>query len=241
MLEIKNLHVAINGTKVLKGINLKLEKGKVYALMGPNGSGKTTLAHTIMGNPKYEVIKGKIILNGEEITNLSPDKRAKKGIFMSFQHPQQISGISVRNFLRTTLNNVKNKRISLLEFRKLLKQKMELLELNESFAERYLNEGFSGGEKKKCEILQLLMINPKIAILDETDSGLDVDALKTVAKGIKSFMKKDKTILLITHYKRILNYVKPDEVLIMINGEITMKGGLEIVDELEEKGYSGIK
>lgn len=243
MLEIKNLHVEIEGNKILKGVNLKLEKGKVHALMGPNGSGKSTLANVIMGHPKYEIIKGQIIFNGEDITELSPNERAKKGLFLSFQYPTEVFGVTISNFLRTALNNLKKEKISVLDFRNLLKEKINLLKMDESFSDRYLNQGFSGGEKKKSEILQLAVLNPKIAVLDETDSGLDIDALKAVANGINIILKndKDKSFLIITHYKRILEYIKPEKLSIMIDGKIALEGGSELVDELEEKGYSWIE
>ena len=258
MLEIKNLHVKVEGKEILRGINLKFEKGKIHALMGPNGSGKSTLANVIMGNPKYKIIKGKILFNNEDITNLSPDQRAKKGIFLSFQNPSEVEGIAISNFLRMALNNSKNKypkghtltghenlqagkKISVLDFHKLLKEKLKLLKMPENFSERYLNQGFSGGEKKKSEILQLAILNPKIAILDETDSGLDIDALKTIASEINMMMNKDKTIIVITHYKRILEYLKPDKLFVMLNGKIALKGGKELVNQLEKKGYSWIE
>src|SRR3989338_5057521 len=241
MLEIKNLHVEIEGKEILKGVNLKLEKGKIHALMGPNGSGKSTLANVIMGHPKYTVTQGKILLNNEDITNASPDERAKKGLFLSFQYPSEISGITIMNFLRTALNNVKEKKMTVFEFQKFLKEKLKLLKIDESFAERYLNAGFSGGEKKKSEILQLAVLDPTIALLDETDSGLDIDALKTIAEGINNVMDKNKEILIITHYKRILKYIQPDTLSIMINGKIVMEGGKELVDQLEAKGYGWIE
>lgn len=241
MLEIKNLHVKIDGKEILKGINLKFEKGKINALMGPNGSGKSTLANVIMGDPKYEIIKGKILFNGEDITNLNPDQRAKKGIFLSFQYPSEIEGVTISNFLRIALNNLKNQKISVLDFHKLLKEKLRLLKMPENFSERYLNQGFSGGEKKKSEILQLAILNPKVAILDETDSGLDIDALKTIASGVNILMDKEKIIIIITHYKRILEHLKPDKLSVMINGKISLEGGPELVDQLEEKGYGWIE
>ncbi|MEK6830515.1 MAG: Fe-S cluster assembly ATPase SufC [Nanoarchaeota archaeon] len=247
MLEIKNLHVEVEGKKILKGVNLKLEKGKVHSLMGPNGSGKSTLANVIMGHPKYEITKGQIIFNGEDITNLSPNKRAKKGLFLSFQYPSEIEGVTISNFLRTALNSLREnkgeEKISVLDFRNLLKEKITLLKMDESFSDRYLNQGFSGGEKKRSEILQLTLLNPKIAILDETDSGLDVDAIRAVAHGINTLIgkDKDKIILIITHYKRILEHIKPHKLSIMIDGKIALEGGPELVDQLEEKGYGWIE
>ena len=247
MLEIKNLHVEVDGKKILKGVNLKLEKGKVHALMGPNGSGKSTLANVIMGHPKYEITKGQIIFNGDDITESNPTERAKKGLFLSFQYPTEISGVTISNFLRTALNNLRKEKglekISVLDFRDLLKEKINLLKMNEGFSERYLNEGFSGGEKKKSEILQLAVLNPKLAVLDETDSGLDIDALKAVANGVNTILEKDKdkTFLIITHYKRILEHIKPDKLSIMIDGKIALEGSRELVDQLEEKGYGWIE
>jgi len=241
MLEIKNLSVKVEGKEILKKVNLKFEKGKIYALMGPNGSGKSTLAKVIMGNPRYKITKGKILFNREEITNLSPNERAKKGIFLSFQNPSEIEGVTISNFLRIALNNQKNKKISVLDFHKLLKEKLKLLKMPENFSERYLNQNFSGGEKKKSEILQLSILNPKAAILDETDSGLDIDALKTIASGVNSLIDKEKIILVITHYKRILEYLKPDKILVMINGKIVLEGESELVNQLEKKGYGWIE
>jgi len=243
MLEIKNLHVEIEGKEILKGVNLKLETGKIHALMGPNGSGKSTLANVIMGHPKYEITKGEIIFNGQVINNMSPDARAKLGLFLSFQYPNEIDGVSISTFLRQALNAKREEPISVLDFHNLLKEKMSLLKMDESFAERYLNQGFSGGEKKKSEILQLAVLNPKAAILDETDSGLDISAIKDVANGINTMIKedKDRLILIITHYKRILELIKPDRLSILINGKIALEGGPELVDQLEEKGYGWIE
>jgi len=243
MLEIKDLHVSIDGKEILRGVYMKCEKGKINVLMGPNGSGKSTLANVLMGHPNYEVTKGKIIFNGEDITELSPDKRAKKGLFLSFQYPREISGVTISNFLRTALNALRGKdnAIPILEFKKLLEDKMELLKVDKKFLRRYLNEGFSGGEKKRAEILQMAVLDPIMAILDETDSGLDIDALKIVAGGINTMMNPDKCILIITHYKRILEFVKPDKLFIMIEGKIVLEGGGELVDQLEEKGYGWIE
>ncbi len=241
MLEIKNLHVNVEEKEILKGVNLKFEKGKITALMGPNGSGKSTLANVIMGDPKYRITKGKILFNGEDITNLNPDQRAKKGIFLSFQYPSEIDGVTISNFLRMALNNSKKQKISVLDFHKLLKEKLKLLKMSENFSERYLNQGFSGGEKKKSEILQLAILDPKIAILDETDSGLDIDALKTIASGINRLMNKEKIVIIITHYKRILEHLKPDKLFVMINGKIALEGRPELVDQLEERGYGWIE
>lgn len=240
MLVIKNLHVSVDGKEILKGLNLTVENGTVHALMGPNGSGKSTLANALLGHPKYEITAGEIILNGEDITALEPHERARKGLFLSFQYPAEIPGVTITNFLRTTYNTIKEKKLSILEFKKLIDENMQKLSMDKKFLERYLNDGFSGGEKKRSEILQLLTLNPHLAILDETDSGLDIDALQDVAKGVNAFMNKDKCILIITHYKRILEYVKPDKLSILIDGKIAMEGTGELVDQLESKGYSWI-
>lgn len=241
MLEIKDLHVSIEGKEILKGVNLVLETGKIHALMGPNGSGKSTLSHVLMGHPKYTITKGQIIFNGEDITSLKPHERARKGMFLSFQYPAEISGVTVSNFLRTTLNTLRDTRINPLEFRKLVAEKMDLLKMDKKFLSRYLNEGFSGGEKKRAEILQMLVFNPTLVLLDETDSGLDIDALKAVSEGINAFMNKDKIVLIITHYKRILEYVKPHKLFILIDGKIALEGTGDLVDQLEAKGYGWIE
>ena len=243
MLEIQNLHVEVDGKKILKGVDLKLEEGKVHALMGHNGSGKSTLANVIMGNPKYKITEGKIILNGKIINDMSPDERSKLGLFLSFQYPSEVEGIKVSTFLRTALNSRLEKPIGVMDFRELLKEKLELLKAPKDFEDRYLNHGFSGGEKKKSEIIQLAVLNPKLAILDETDSGLDVDALRAVGEGINTLIRDDpnKTILIITHYKRILENIKPHKLSILINGKIAIEGGPELVDQLEEKGYEWIE
>ena len=240
ILEIKDLHVSIEGKEILKGITMTLEKGKIHALMGPNGSGKSTLAHAIMGHPKYTITKGSITLDGKDVTEMEADERAKTGLFLSFQYPCEISGVTIPNFLRSAYANVKEKKISVLEFNRILEEKMQLLDMKRSMLTRYLNEGFSGGEKKRAEILQLLTLDPKVAVLDETDSGLDIDALRVVAQGVNSFMGSDKSVLIITHYKRILEYIKPDKLFIMIDGNIKLEGSSELVDSLEEKGYGWI-
>ena len=241
MLEIKNLYVSREGKIILKGVNLRLERGKIHALMGPNGSGKTTLAYVLMGHPKYKITSGEILLNGEDLVKIRPDERAKKGLFLSFQQPIEVSGVTISNFLRQAYNSLNKDKLSLLEFRHLLEKKCKELGIDPKFLNRYLNEGFSGGEKKKAEILQLLVLNPEIAVLDETDSGLDIDALKKVAEGVNKFMNEGKIVLVITHYKRILNYLKPDKVFIMIDGKIVAEGGSDLADHLEEKGYKLIK
>ena len=241
MLEIKNLYVGFEGKVILKGVNLKVDDGSVHALMGPNGSGKTTLSYVLMGHPKYKIMAGQILLDGEDITKLSPDERAKHGLFLSFQMPVVVPGVTISNFLRQAYNSLKEKKLSLLEFRDLLEKKCKELDMDIKFLNRYLNEGFSGGEKKKAEILQMLVLDPKTAILDETDSGLDVDALKLVAKGIKKFMTPEKKVLVITHYKRILDYLQPNKVSVMIEGKIEFEGGSDLVNSLDEKGYSWIQ
>ena len=236
-LKIEGLHVEVEGKEILSGINLEITKGEVVALMGPNGSGKSTLSFALMGHPKYRITKGKILLNGEDGTNASPDERARKGLFLSFQYPAEISGITFANFLRSAMNaRNPDKKIPVFDFLKLLKEKMKQLSMPEKFAERYLNEGFSGGEKKRAEILQLLLLQPKIAILDETDSGLDIDSLKIVADGVNS-VKKDMGVIVITHYQRLLAYIVPDVIHIMHKGKIIKTGKKELAFELEESGY----
>ena len=241
MLEIKDLHVSANGKEILRVINLKIEQGKVTALMGPNGSGKSTLSNVIMGNPKYEITKGQILFNGSDIQNLKPNERAHLGIFMSFQYPQEIPGVRLSNFLRTVLNSYrdKNDKLSVVDFHNILNEKLKLLKMDKGFAAKWFS-GFSGGEKKRAEVLQMAMLNPKLAILDETDSGLDIDALKAVAEGVNSIMTKDKAILIITHYKRILDYIKPDQLYVMHDGKIVKSGTGDLVDKLEQEGYSWI-
>lgn len=247
MIEIRNLHVSVktdDGMKeILKDMNLILETGEVHALMGPNGSGKSTLANVLMGDPRYDITSGNILFNGEDITKMPVNEKAKKGIFLSFQNPIEVPGVSIRNFLRQAYNSTHSERkLSVLEFNEFLNMKAHDLKLPQEFLDRYLNDGFSGGEKKKLEILQLLVLNPKIAILDETDSGLDIDALKTIAEGVNQFVSEGgKTVLIITHYNRILGYIGPSKVSIMINGKIVVSGGRELVDQLEEKGYGWIE
>lgn len=241
MLEIKNLYVSREDKLILKGLNMSLESGKVHVLMGPNGSGKSTLAHVLMGDPKYKIVSGRIMYKGEDVLKLSVNDRAKLGIFLSFQNPIEVPGVTISNFLRQAYNSIKEKKLSLLEFRNLLEEKAKDLWISPKFLTRYLNEGFSGGEKKKAEILQLLVLNPEVAVLDETDSGLDIDALRSVAGGISKFATQDKIVLVITHYKRILEYLKPEKVFIMIDGQIVKEGSRELIDELEIKGYDWLK
>ena len=231
-LTIKDLHVTIEGKKILNGVDLTVKKGEVCALMGPNGSGKSSLAYTLMGHPKYQVDKGEVWYKGQNVLELKPDERAKLGLFLSFQYPQEIPGVSVSNFLRTAYNAVKPAPIAVPDFVKLLKEKMKMLKIDDSFSRRYLNEGFSGGEKKRAEILQLAVLQPEMAILDETDSGLDIDSLKVVAEGVNSLIGPNMGILVITHYQRLLNYITPDKVHVMINGRIVKSGGEELAQHL---------
>ncbi|HIJ98563.1 TPA: Fe-S cluster assembly ATPase SufC [archaeon] len=240
-LEIKNLHVEIEGKEILKGVNLSVNKNEVVAIMGPNGAGKSTLGYAVMGHPKYKITKGQILFKGQDIAKLSPDKRARLGLFLSFQYPSEISGVSVFNFLRTAVNSVRGQPVPVLEFQKTLWNTMAMLKMPQEFAQRNLNEGFSGGEKKRAEILQMAILKPQVAVLDETDSGLDIDALKTVADGVQSLISPELGVLLITHYTRILNYIKPDKVHVMLNGRIVKTGGAELAKQLEEKGYEWVE
>jgi Fe-S cluster assembly ATP-binding protein len=237
---VEDLHVSVDGKEILKGVNLTVNAGEVHALMGPNGSGKSTLANALMGHPRYLVTKGRILLNGEDMLPLSPDERARRGMFLAFQYPLEIPGVKVRHFLRMAVKASKGQEPSVTEFRKQLFDKMALLEMDRSFAERYLNEGFSGGEKKRNEILQLAMLEPTMAILDETDSGLDIDALRVVAGGINKLAGPNVAMLLITHYQRILSYVEPHVVHVLFNGRVARSGGKELALELEAKGYDWI-
>ena len=237
---VEDLHVSVEGKEILKGVNLTVNAGEVHALMGPNGSGKSTLANALMGHPRYVVTKGRILLNGEDMLPLSPDERARRGMFLAFQYPLEIPGVKVRHFLRMAVRASKGQEPSVTEFRKQLFDKMALLEMDRSFAERYLNEGFSGGEKKRNEILQLAMLEPTMSILDETDSGLDIDALRVVAGGINKLAGPNVAMLLITHYQRILSYVEPHFVHVLFNGRVVRSGGKELALELEAKGYDWI-
>lgn len=237
-LQIKNLTISVPPKEIVHDFSLEIKPGEVHVLMGPNGSGKSTLANTIMGHPKYQVIDGTIKLNGKNITSLSPDKRAKLGLFLSMQHAPEIPGVTVANFLRQARVALTGETEDLMRFHRLLTKQMESLSIDPDFAKRYVNTGFSGGEKKRVDILQLLLLNPSYAILDETDSGLDVDALKIVADGINRFHSKNKGILLITHYNHILEYVMPDFVHVMIGGRIVKSGDAKLAKEIEQKGYS---
>jgi Fe-S cluster assembly ATP-binding protein len=244
-LEIRNLHVTAEDKQILKGLDLTVSRGETHALMGPNGSGKSTLANTIMGHPGLEVTEGEILLNGEEITEADPDERARMGLFMAFQYPVAIPGVTVTKYLRMVLNAHREAngedQIKLKDFRKQTEAAMELMNIPKEFSGRYLNDGFSGGEKKRMEILQLAMFKPQIAVLDETDSGLDIDALRTVADGVNSLAGPDLGTLIITHYQRILHLVEPGFVHVIYDGRIVKEGGPELVEQLEEKGYGWIR
>lgn len=249
VLQISNLHVAIDGKEILKGVDLTIRQGEVHALMGPNGSGKSTLSYALMGHPNYEVTEGTATLDGQDILELEADERAKAGLFLAFQYPTSIPGVTVANFLRHAVSNVRNPErkegedlISMREFRKELREQMDELGMDPEFARRYLNEGFSGGEKKRAEVLQLAMLRPAFAILDETDSGLDIDAVRVVSEGVNKVAAKVSTgILVITHYQRILNYIKPGFVHILFGGRIVEHGGPELVDLLEREGYDWVR
>ncbi|UOY08722.1 Fe-S cluster assembly ATPase SufC [Muricauda sp. SCSIO 64092] len=245
MLEIKDLHASVEDKKILKGINLTVNPGEVHAIMGPNGSGKSTLASVIAGKEDFEVKKGSISLEGEDLEELAPEERAHKGIFMSFQYPVEIPGVTVTNFMKTAINESRKAKgledMPANEMLKLIREKSEMLEIDRKFLSRSLNEGFSGGEKKRNEIFQLAMMEPKLAILDETDSGLDIDALRIVANGVNKLRSKDNAIVVITHYQRLLEYIIPDYVHVLFDGRIAKSGGKELALELEEKGYDWIK
>ncbi len=238
LLKIQNLHVNVGEKEILKGLNLKINKGEVHVIMGPNGAGKSTLANIILDNPQYKITGGEIDFNGENINNLKTDERAKKGIFMSFQTPEEVPGISVTNFLKTAVTSKTEKPVKIFAFKKELEENMKKLDMNPSYSTRDLNVGFSGGEKKKDEILQLLTLNPKLAILDETDSGLDVDAIRTVSKGINMYKNEENAVLIITHSTKILQNLHVDFVHILVNGKIVKTGKEELSKEIEEEGYS---
>jgi Fe-S cluster assembly ATP-binding protein len=239
-LVIQDLHVSVEGREILKGVNLTIPTGEVHALMGPNGSGKSTLAYTLMGHPKYEVTQGQVLFKGEDLLEMEPDERARRGVFLAFQYPTAIPGVSLANFLRMSLKSVTGTDLPILQFRKLVKEKMALLKMDDSFFTRYVNDGFSGGEKKRAEILQMALLQPHIAIMDETDSGLDIDALRTVSEGVNALRGPHLGVLIITHYQRILNYIKPDYVHVMVEGRIVRSGQQELVEELEARGYDWI-
>ena len=246
-LSIKDLRVSIDGKEILKGVNLTVNKGEVHAIMGPNGTGKSTLAYSLMGHPAYEVTQGEVFYNGVNILEKSPDERSRLGLFLAFQYPVAIPGVTVANFLRTALNarrkavDPEDKGIPIPEFRKTLIEKMDLLKMDSKFAGRYLNDGFSGGEKKRAEILQMATLQPEIAILDETDSGLDIDALRIVSEGVNALTGPDLGVIVITHYQRLLNYIKPQFVHIMFNGIIVESGGPDLALKLEEHGYDWVR
>jgi Fe-S cluster assembly ATP-binding protein len=246
-LEIHNLHVSIEGNAIIKGLHLSVRRGEVHAIMGPNGTGKSTLAYAVMGHPNYEITQGDILLDGRSVLELAPDERSRAGLFLAFQYPVSIPGVTVANFLRTALNarrrhaDPPQEEISVLEFRKLLKAKMDLIEMEYAFGGRYLNEGFSGGEKKRTEVLQLATLEPSFAILDETDSGLDIDAIRIVSEGVNALKGPKMGVVVITHYQRILNYLKPDYVHVMFGGRIVESGGEKLALQLEEHGYDWVR
>ena len=246
-LVIKNLHVSIEDKEILKGVDLTVKQGEIHAIMGPNGTGKSTLAYTLMGHPSYVVTGGEIRFKGKNILELATDERSRLGLFLAFQYPVAIPGVTVANFLRSALNsrrrvlNSEDKGMPILEFRKMLKEKMELLKMDSTFAGRYLNDGFSGGEKKRAEILQMATLKPEIAVLDETDSGLDIDALRIVAEGVNELSGTDLGVLVITHYQRLLNYIKPQFVHIMLGGKIVESGSADLALQLEERGYDWVR
>jgi Fe-S cluster assembly ATP-binding protein len=246
-LDIRNVHVGIDGHEILKGVNLIVKQSEVHALMGPNGTGKSTLAYALMGHPSYEITEGEVCFKGIDLLELEPDERSHLGLFLAFQYPVAIPGVSVANFLRTAINAQRrakdpdDKGVSIPEFRRMLKERMDFLQMDHSFAGRYLNEGFSGGEKKRAEVLQMAALQPEIALMDETDSGLDIDALRIVAEGVNTLRGPDLGVLVITHYQRILNYIKPDYVHIMLDGQIVETGGPDLALHLEEQGYDWLR
>jgi len=240
LLNIENLKVSRDDKEILKGVNLSIDKGEIHVIMGPNGAGKSTLAYALMGHPQYKITEGSIIYKGENINPVKVDQRARKGIFLSFQYPEEIPGVTVENFLRTSKNFISGKNESVFTFSKKLNENMEKLKMNSEYSRRYLNVGFSGGEKKKNEILQMITLQPSLVILDETDSGLDIDALKIVANGVREYSSSENAILIITHYNKLLSYIKPDYVHILENGIITRKGDISLADEIEENGFSKV-
>jgi Fe-S cluster assembly ATP-binding protein len=245
MLEIKNLHANVEGHEILKGLDLTINTGEVHAIMGPNGSGKSTLAHVLAGREEYEVTEGEVRYNGEDLLDMDPEERARDGVFLAFQYPVELPGVSTIQFLRTAVNATRAHRrqpeLSVTEFMKLLREKAEFVNLDPRLTQRSVNEGFSGGEKKRAEIFQMAMLDPKLAILDETDSGLDIDALKIVSEGVNKLRSEDRAFVLITHYQRLLNYIEPDYVHILLDGRIVKSGGKELALALEEKGYEWIR
>jgi Fe-S cluster assembly ATP-binding protein len=241
MLKIENLRVEIDGNEIVKGLDLEVGKGEIHAIMGPNGSGKSTFANVLMGHPRYEGTEGTVTFEGEDVLELEPDERAKLGMFLAFQYPSEVPGVSVANFLRTAVNSVREEELSPMEMYRLLQEKMAVMQMDPKFAERYLNEGFSGGEKKRNEILQMLMLDPRLAIMDETDSGLDIDALQVVARGVNEVRGPEFSAVIITHYQRILRYIEPDRVHVMLDGRIVTSGGKELAEQLEDKGYDWVR
>ncbi len=245
MLSIKNLHASIEGKKILKGINLEIKPGEIHAIMGPNGSGKSTLASVLAGREEYEVEQGEVIFDKKDILDMSPEDRAREGLFLAFQYPVEIPGVSTTNFLKAAVNNVREYRglekLDAVKFLQAMKEKMKLVEIDQALLSRSLNEGFSGGEKKRNEVFQMALLDPKLAILDETDSGLDIDALKIVSNGVNKLHTDKNAFLVITHYQRLLNYIQPDYVHVLLNGQIVKSGGKELALELEERGYDWIK
>lgn len=240
LFKFKDLKVEVQGKEVVKGVSLEIAPGEIHAIMGPNGSGKSSLSNALMGHPGYEITAGEAYLNGENLFDMESDERSRAGLFLAFQYPLAIPGVTVANFLRAALKSHRGSDADMTDFRKLLKAEMQALSIDESFATRYLNDGFSGGEKKRVEILQMSVLNPRVALLDETDSGLDIDALKTVADGINRYHSDANGILLVTHYQRLLNYVKPDFVHVMIGGKLVKSGGPELALKLEESGYDWV-
>ncbi len=245
MLEIRNLHVSVDGKEILKGINLTVKPGEVHAVMGPNASGKSTLAQALAGNETYQVTKGEVRYNGRNLLEMSPEERAREGVFLAFQYPISIPGVSTAYFLRAAVNEIRKARglveLDAIEFLEILKERLKLVEMDPNFANRPVNEGFSGGEKKRNEILQMAVIEPKLAILDETDSGLDIDALKIVASGVNKLRRPERSMIVVTHYQRLLNYIIPDYVHVLVDGRIVRSGVKELAFQLEEKGYDWVK
>jgi len=240
LFQVEDLHVSVEGKEIVKGLTLAVGRGEVHAVMGPNASGKSTLANAIMGHPRYQVTKGRVLFKGEDVTALSPDERARRGLFLAFQYPRAIPGVTMVNFLRSALRAVRGSDLPVREFRTMLRETMAMLKIDEDFARRYINDGFSGGEMKRAEVLQMGILQPDMAILDETDSGLDIDALRTVAEGVNSLMTEDRGMLVITHYQRILDYVRPGFVHVLFDGRIIKSGGPELAHELEAEGYERI-